>query len=251
MEFFVAAISLGLLGSFHCVGMCGPLALALPIHHKSTFFKISSVFAYNIGRALTYFLLGVLFGLVGQGFAIFGLQQVLSVSLGALILLSLIIPKFFNHGSLFGPRIQSFVGRLKSVMADFINNGRAGSFLFIGLLNGLLPCGLVYMAIAGAIATGSSLNGGLFMAFFGLGTIPAMFGIMWFGQLISIKFRSGIRKAFPYMMSVIAIMMILRGLNLGIPYLSPKMGTDKTEVSCHEQKACCHKLTGLNYIIIK
>jgi sulfite exporter TauE/SafE len=241
MGFLIAAISLGLLGSLHCVGMCGPLALALPIHHKSLSFKIGSVFAYNIGRALTYFLLGVLFGLIGQGFAIFGLQQFLSISIGSLILLSILLPKVFWFNFLNNPRWQIFVSRLKGAMSDFINNADTTSFLIIGLLNGLLPCGLVYMAIAGAIASGSSLHGGLFMAAFGIGTIPAMFGIMWFGQLISVKFRSGIRKAFPYMISVIAIMMILRGMNLGIPYISPKMEKGKTEVSCHEQKECCHK----------
>ncbi len=241
MESVIAAISLGLLGSFHCVGMCGPLALALPIHHKSTSFKIISVLAYNIGRALTYFLLGVFFGLIGQGFAIFGLQQILSITLGSLILLSIILPKLFHLNFLNNPGWQSLVSKLKMAMSGFITNANASSFLGIGLLNGLLPCGLVYMAITGAIATGSILNGGLFMAFFGLGTIPAMFSMMWFGQLISIRFRSGIRKAFPYMISLIAIMMILRGLNLGIPYVSPKTGSDKTGVSCHEQKECCHK----------
>jgi sulfite exporter TauE/SafE len=242
MEFLIAAISLGLLGSLHCVGMCGPLALALPIHHKSSFFKITSVFAYNIGRALTYFLLGVFFGLIGQSFAIFGLQQILSVSIGTLILLSIIVPKLFKFNFLNGPGWQALVNKLKVGMSDFMTNANPVSFLGIGLLNGLLPCGLVYMAIAGAIATGNILHGGLFMAFFGIGTIPAMFGIMWFGQLISIKLRSGIRKAFPYMISVIAIMMILRGLNLGIPYVSPKMESGKAEVSCHEPtKKCCHK----------
>jgi sulfite exporter TauE/SafE len=242
MGFLFAAISLGLLGSLHCVGMCGPLALALPVHHKNISFKIVSIFSYNLGRALTYFLLGVFFGLIGQGFAIFGLQQILSISIGALILVSILIPKVFRFDLLKNPGWQISVSRLKSKISNYINDAGTASFLIIGMLNGLLPCGLVYMAIAGAIATGNSLNGGLFMAFFGVGTIPAMFAIMWFGQLISIKFRSGIRKAFPYMISVIAIMMILRGLNLGIPYLSPKMDTNKAEVSCHEEtKECCRK----------
>lgn len=241
MEFLIAAISLGLLGSLHCVGMCGPLALALPIHHKSFSFKIGSILAYNFGRSVTYFMFGIVFGLIGQGFSVFGLQQVLSIVLGSLLLLSLILPKLFSFNKRINSSWQMMVQKLKGGISNYMNNANVPSFFAIGLMNGLLPCGLVYIAIAGAIATGSTLHGGLFMAAFGLGTIPSMFSVMWFGQLISIKFRSGIRKAFPYMISVIAIMMILRGLNLGIPYVSPKMEKGNAEVSCHEQKECCHK----------
>ncbi|MGZ4043606.1 MAG: sulfite exporter TauE/SafE family protein, partial [Bacteroidia bacterium] len=91
----VAAISLGLLGSFHCIGMCGPIALALPVHQATVFRKVVAILLYNSGRIITYSLLGLLFGIIGQGFAVFGLQQVLSVSLGTLILLSIILPKKF------------------------------------------------------------------------------------------------------------------------------------------------------------
>jgi uncharacterized protein len=239
MGFLVAAISLGLLGSMHCIGMCGPLALALPIHQKQTAAKVYSLLAYNIGRALTYSLFGVVFGLIGQGFAVFGMQQIISITIGSLILISILLPRLFSFESAF---FYSKLNYLKSLIAKYFKRSGISSFFIVGLLNGLLPCGLVYMAIAGAIATGNVLNGALFMAFFGLGTIPAMFSLMWFGDLISIKGRMIIRKAFPYMISVIGIMMILRGLNLGIPYLSPKMEKDKTEVSCHTRTIkCCHK----------
>jgi len=237
MAFILAAISLGLLGSMHCVGMCGPLALALPIHNKSTAAKIYSVLVYNIGRALTYCLFGVLFGMIGRGFAVFGLQQIISVILGSLILISILVPRLYSfEETLF----YSQLNKLKQIISNYFTRSGLSSFFIVGLLNGLLPCGLVYMAVAGAIATGNVVNGALFMAAFGLGTIPAMFGLMWFGNLISIKRRTLIRKAFPYMMSLIAIMMILRGMNLGIPYISPEMES-KGEISCHsEQKQCCH-----------
>lgn len=238
MTFLIAAISLGLLGSMHCIGMCGPLALALPIHQKNTAEKIYSVMAYNIGRALTYSVFGVVFGWIGQGFAVFGLQQAISIILGALILVSVVLPAVISFESTF---IYSKLTLLKQMISNYFTRSGVSSFFIVGLLNGLLPCGLVYMAVAGAVATGSIINGALFMGAFGLGTIPAMFSIMWFGNMISIKGRMMIRRAFPYMISLVAIMMILRGLNLGIPYVSPKM-ENKGEISCHtEQKDCCHK----------
>lgn len=238
MAFIIAAISLGLLGSIHCIGMCGPLALALPIYQKSTAAKVYSVLAYNIGRALTYSAFGVVFGWIGQGFAVFGLQQAISITLGSLILVSILLPKLFSFESAF---LYSKLNKLKQLISNYFTCSGASSFFIVGLLNGLLPCGLVYMAVAGAIATGSVLNGAVFMGVFGLGTIPAMFSLMWFGELINVKGRMVIRKAFPYMMSLIGIMMILRGLNLGIPYLSPKMES-RGEISCHtEQINCCHK----------
>lgn len=119
-------------------------------------------------------------------------------------------------------------------MADLFTQRSYSSLFAIGLLNGLLPCGLVYIALAGALASGTALNGALFMAAFGLGTIPMMMSLSWFANVISVRFRSGLRMAFPYLISVMAILMILRGMNLGIPYLSPKM-------EANGNKTCCHK----------
>lgn len=241
MGFILAAISLGLLGSFHCVGMCGPLALALPIHQSSAGVKVYSIFSYNIGRALTYSVFGIVFGLIGQGFAIFGLQQIISIVLGSLILISVITPYIFSFETAISSKIYGHFNKLKLLISGYFSRASSSSFFIIGLLNGLLPCGLVYMAVTGAIASGNVWSGAIFMAAFGLGTMPAMFGLMWFGHLISVKGRMVIRKAFPYVISLIGILMIIRGLNLGIPYLSPKMES-KGEVSCHEpKKMCCHK----------
>jgi sulfite exporter TauE/SafE len=108
------------------------------------------------------------------------------------------------------------------------------SFLLIGLLNGLLPCGLVYVAIVAALATGKIWLGGLLMFSFGLGTIPMMAGMMIFGRRVSMRHRQLINRAIPYMVSVMACILILRGLNLGIPYVSPKMGDSVKEIpTCH------------------
>lgn len=242
MEYILAAISLGFLGSFHCMGMCGPIALALPVHQKSASQKIISILAYNSGRILTYALFGMLFGLIGQSFAVFGYQQKLSVLLGALILLALLVPKRFAYHFRVTGKIYGLLNRLKNKIAQLFQQRSIRSFFSIGLLNGLLPCGLVYMGVAGAIATGSVFKGMLFMAFFGAGTLPLMFLVSYSSHLLSLKTRHIIHKAVPVFTGIMAVLLILRGLNLGIAYISPKLSEERHEV--HAKPAslnCCHK----------
>lgn len=238
-----AAISLGLLGSLHCVGMCGPIALSLPVQDKSQYARFLAILIYNLGRIITYSALGALFGLLGQGFAIFGLQQILSIVLGVIILLSVLLPGDLFAQFSFTSKLHQLFSKLKISLGNLFQNRSIKALFYIGLLNGLLPCGLIYMAITGALASGSVLSGTLFMALFGLGTVPAMFSVAWFGNLISVKFRLGITKAMPYVVSVMAVLLILRGMNLGIPYISPKMTEQcHTEATAPTQKVeCCHK----------
>ncbi len=237
-----AAISLGLLGSLHCVGMCGPIALSLPVQGKSQSSRFVSILIYNAGRIITYSALGALFGLVGQGFAIFGLQQILSIVLGVIILLSVLLPGDLFAQFSFTSKFHQLFSKLKVSLGNLFQNRSTKALFYIGLLNGLLPCGLIYMAITGALASGSVINGALFMALFGLGTVPAMFSVAWFSNLISVKFRLGITKAMPYVVSVMAVLLILRGMNLGIPYISPKMAEQcHTEVTTAPKVECCHK----------
>jgi sulfite exporter TauE/SafE len=163
--------------------------------------------------------------------------------LGSLILISVIIPASIKPQYKFLSPVYGLVSRLKNRMAELFAAKSLASLFSIGLLNGLLPCGFVYLAIAAAIASGSAANGALFMAAFGIGTVPVMMMISWFAHLATMKFRSNLSKLFPYVISLMAILMILRGLNLGIPYVSPKMSAvSPSEVSCHtETKICCHK----------
>lgn len=243
MSFILAAISLGFLGSFHCIGMCGPIALALPVHQKSITQKIISILAYNFGRIVTYTLFGVLFGFIGESFAFFGFQQKLSIALGIIILVGLLLPqKLFNQTKLFS-WIYSLLNSLKNKIANQFKKNGIKSLFSIGLLNGLLPCGLVYMGIAGSIATGSVLKGMLFMALFGLGTLPFMFSVSFTSHLISMRVRNGIRKAIPVTIAMMAILLILRGSNLGIKYISPKISADKnlTGNTAKKEIKCYHK----------
>jgi uncharacterized protein len=229
----VSGLTIGFLGSVHCLGMCGPIALTLPVFRLSGIKRVRSIAFYNVGRAITYAILGMLFGLVGAGFHLFGWQQWLSIVAGVLILLILLSGRF----SLSGARVlQPFTNRVKSRLGVFLKEDKtAGSYLGIGLLNGLLPCGLVYVAIAASIATGSVGGGALLMFSFGLGTIPMMATTMAFGRYISVHNRQRINKVAPYVIGAMAVLLILRGMNLGIPFISPK------DVSTEEMCAvdCC------------
>lgn len=239
----IAAISLGLLGSFHCIGMCGPIALSLPAKGNSFLQRIFSVLVYNSGRVITYTMLGLLAGAIGRSFALEGLQQPLSVTLGLLILLFVFIPHKYTSRISFTKPVYLIISRIKSSLVDLFKKRSYISLLLIGFLNGLLPCGLVYMALAGALATTGIMSGALFMIFFGLGTIPLMLTVNISKEIIPLKIRGNLNKVVPYFISIMAFLLILRGLNLGIPYVSPRIDTQTSSfASCHSETApCCHK----------
>lgn len=232
----LTAITLGFIGSFHCVGMCGPIALALPLDRSSNLSKVTGVLCYNSGRIFIYALFGGLFGLIGQSIVVAGYQQMLSITIGACMLIMILLPnKVFSKYQL-TRFIYFYIGKMKQKLSVLFKKSSHSSLFFIGTLNGLLPCGLVYLGIAGAIATGNSLQGSLFMAVFGLGTLPAMFSLSLLGNSINMKYRNKINKAIPAFLVATAVLLIFRGMNLGIPYVSPEMSD--TQPVAHK---CCHK----------
>ena len=240
------------MGSFHCAGMCGPIAIALPLHGNSAGGKILGGSLYNLGRTTTYGIMGAIFGLLGQGVAMIGFQQKISVIMGGLMIISVLFPALFRNQYSLEKSWLSMVGKLKATIGRMFSIRSYSSLFFIGMLNGLLPCGLVYMAIAGAIGTGSVGLGSLYMILFGLGTIPMLLGISLAGNLLSLTVRNRINKLIPVMVVVVGIFFVLRGLSLGIPYLSPprekiekkfEKSLEKEEAAAFHyqegQKACC------------
>ena len=209
--------------------MCGPIAMALPVHNKPPLLKYALILSYNFGRILTYALLGVLAGVIGKSFALAGLQQALSISIGILLLMYVFIP-FKNVINAY-----PFFLWIRTSFARVFSMGSKSSLFFVGILNGLLPCGLVYIGLAGAVATGDLLKGAFFMAAFGTGTLPMMILVPLAGSLITVSTRNKMRKIIPVIVTSMALFFILRGLNLGIPYLSPKINKDSTSVSCHTE----------------
>lgn len=226
------ALSIGLLGSLHCVGMCGPIALSLPLDRSSQWSKFSGNLIYSSGRLAAYFSMGLLFGLLGSGFELMGLQQYLSITIGVLIILGVI-----THSNLFKFPLpafyQKFIRNLQSQLGKAFERKSNANLLGIGFINGFLPCGLVYMAIAGAINSTNALSGGLFMLSFGLGTLPLMWLVALYGNKIHSLFNLNIKRYLPFFLLILGVLFILRGANLGIPYLSPLLVEDTQTLNCH------------------
>lgn len=225
MELWTAFL-LGLIGSAHCAGMCGPLALALPRSARARF--VLGRVLYNLGRIVTYLLMGAFFGLLGHGFALAGLQRWVSLVLGAAILVGLFLsPRFANTLP-----VTRLVGWLKSALGRLFQSQELTSLLAIGLLNGLLPCGLVYIALAAAATTGSLMNGLEYMFAFGLGTVPMMLAISLIGTKLQFILRLRLQRLIPVSLAILGALLLLRGMALGIPYVSPKLPAQPADATC-------------------
>lgn len=233
----LAALTLGLLGSMHCVGMCGPLVLAVPSSATTRWKFIVERVIFNVGKALTYGVMGAGVGFAGKGI-VMNFQQDVSIILGVTILLSIVIPLGIKSKlEKFSPlkHIYSFIKERFAIMMR--KRGIAALFA-LGALNGLLPCGLVYTALIGATAVADVWQSALFMIVFGLGTSPILIAVSLAGKLFSVKYRSFFNRAIPAMSIALAVILILRGMNLGIPLVSPKI----THTVQHEEKMdCCEE----------
>ena len=230
------AFAIGFLGSVHCVGMCGPIALALPHVHDSRRTLIFSRLLYNAGRTTTYAALGVLSGIFGRTISAVGFQQTLSIVLGAIILLAVLLPSRFLRRFMPTKFTAGFMASVKTYWKKLFGSRRLSSLFVIGVLNGFLPCGLVYVAMTAAAVTGGIATATMFMVMFGLGTTPVMLATSLSGNLLSLRIRRAINRLLPVGALVLAALLILRGLSLGIPYVSPDLhpGKQVTEQShCH------------------
>lgn len=228
MELWTAFL-LGLLGSAHCAGMCGPLALALPGAGNSPQALLVGRLGYNAGRIVTYTIMGALFGLLGRGFELAGIQRWVSLTLGAIILTSLFVSKRLALGF---PATKA-VGWLKGVFGKLLHRRTVGSLLLIGMLNGLLPCGLVYVACAAATSTGSLAGGTGYMVAFGLGTVPMMLGLSLAGAKVQFRLRLRLQRLIPVSLGIVGCLLLLRGMALGIPYISPDLAASGASCCAH------------------
>ncbi|NJB35296.1 sulfite exporter TauE/SafE family protein [Croceivirga sp. JEA036] len=233
-----AALVLGILGSLHCLGMCGPIAFMLPLDREHKGKKLMQLFLYHLGRVLAYGILGLVFGIVGKGLYLFGIQQKLSIVIGILMIAITVIPaKYLNTLKLTAP-IYKIIGQVKTVLGSALKKRTADTFLTIGFLNGFLPCGLVYMALLGAIALATPMQGALYMMLFGVGTIPLMTSAVFFSSLLQGNTKQRIQKWIPAFVVLIGVLFVLRGMGLGIPYVSPKAPAPQTEMVSSQME--CH-----------
>ena len=231
----LSASILGLMGSLHCVGMCGPIAFMLPVDRSNKYKKIGQIFIYHSGRLLAYSIIGLIFGLLGKGLYLFGMQQKLSIAIGVLMIVFVLIPyRTFNKYNLSKP-IYKLISKVKNRLGQELKKKSPDTFLTIGFLNGFLPCGLVYMALFGAIAMGDAAQGSLYMFLFGLGTIPLMTSAIYFSGFLKGSMRKRVQRLIPVFVIVIGVLFILRGMGLGIPYISPEPVLEfvAAEIDCH------------------
>lgn len=217
----ITPLTIGIVGSLHCMGMCGPIVVALPLKNQNLFTKILGAILYNSGRVATYGVLGLLFGLLGRGIHMAGFQQWTSIILGIVMIVSVLFPFVFREKITVGNLLAGMAAQLISRLKKLFASRSYRSLLLIGLLNGLLPCGLVYVAIAGAISSGSVVSGSLFMVLFGLGTIPLLLLAALASDAIGQRIRAKMQRAVPYFVFFLGVLFILRGMSLGIPFISP------------------------------
>ncbi len=225
---------MGAVGSLHCIGMCGPLALALPLSHRSEGGRLLGGVIYNLGRLTTYAALGLVLGTAGEHLFSHKVQSVLSVTLGILVLVYLFIPVRRKASSAIIAQVNQPFIKLRAMLGKLFRSAKSTSLFSIGVLNGLLPCGLVYLAVTSSLLTGTALKGSLFMLFFGAGTFPAMIAAVFFGSHFNQHLRLKLRNAIPVFLFIMGVLLVLRGLNLGIPFISPALPESlKGVVECH------------------
>jgi sulfite exporter TauE/SafE len=233
----ISGFLIGIAGSVHCAGMCGPLQLLVPSFNKGKRAGNREFISYHSGRIILYMVLGILSGLLGlQGF-MFQSFQWTSIILGLIMLLLAWIG--INNSNKLNTLILSKIQQRISSSYQSMRNSPSYLIIFnLGILNGLLPCGMVYFALLNALSSGSLSNSMLAMLGFGMGTLPIFILLNGIGLKLSTYPRLKILQ--PWLLSLVALMIILRGLNLGIPYLSPKViresthGTPRLEC-CKEQ----------------
>lgn len=215
------ALLFGLISSFHCIGMCGPIAMMLPVDRNNPAKKVTQIMSYHLGRISAYAIIGFIFGLLGKGFFIAGIQQKMSIVIGILMIAAIVIPEKVFARYNFSKPLFRLISKMKQLLGSQFKKKSYQSLFTIGLLNGFLPCGMVYVALFGAIAMQSSSLGILYMVLFGLGTIPLMSTVLYMDSFLSVAVRNKIQKAIPVVVALIGVLFILRGLGLGIPYISP------------------------------
>ncbi len=213
MEF--TALLIGLAGSLHCLGMCSPLVMAATAMNPSV---IISKLVYNAGRIFTYAVLGMIVAGAGMSLPAKNYQNLLSIILGITLLL-------IATGGIRNIRIpilttllQSFNRKLKNLFRTFITQKNLGSLLVLGSINGLLPCGLTFLALTYCLTLQAPHDGFYFMLLFGVGTLPVMLGFTSIFQFIAKRFKLNIQTITTGMLVVSGIVLIARVFIIQLPH---------------------------------
>ncbi|RZK40980.1 MAG: sulfite exporter TauE/SafE family protein [Pedobacter sp.] len=232
MSNYYIAFLLGFLGSLHCAVMCGPLMLSLPLQKTNYLKSALQILSYQFGRILTYTILGVIVGFVGNSITVFADQEMLSLGIGSMLVVFTLLYLTGRYSKI----TSSFQNKLTLPIAKLMGKIYGLPFwgFFAGLLNGLIPCGMVYLALATALNSASVKSAGSFMLLFGLGTTPLLLMISLGGIYLKRYIKFNPSKLVPWFMLFIGVLFILRSANLGLPFLSPNHG-----VHTHNQVEVC------------
>jgi uncharacterized protein len=231
---WIAGFVVGIGGSLHCAGMCGPLALVLPTGPAGRWRFIIGRLLYNVGRTLTYGGLGLIAGVAGRGLVLAGAQQAVTVFLGVILLCSVLVPLLSRKFHLAIQLPATITTYITTRLSGLLRNPSGMAFLSVGMLNGLLPCGFVYVGLAAAVTLGDVVRSALFMVGFGFGTIPVMFAVSVLRGGVKEGLRRHLLRVVPVATVVLALLLIVRGLNMGIPYISPHVSEKETmQTHCH------------------
>ncbi|WP_199120430.1 sulfite exporter TauE/SafE family protein [Pedobacter sp. ASV28] len=219
MSFLYLAFLMGFLGSLHCAVMCGPIMLGLPLQKQHLFENAVQLFLYQLGRITVYVFLGILVGALGNSLSIFANQEILSLVIGVLFVVFAVV----QLSGLYVGGLRSYQLKLITPLSRLMGKVLRLRFwgFFAGLLNGLIPCGMVYLALTTALSNASAQSGAMFMLMFGLGTAPLMFFVSFGGVYLKKYIKFNIQKLLPWFMLLMGILFTARSLNLGIPFLSP------------------------------
>lgn len=217
----LSALILGLVSSLHCIGMCGPIAMMLPLNRHNPAKRAAQLLLYHFGRMTAYGSLGLVFGIMGKGLYLAGVQQYLSIVAGVIMIVIAVVPEKVFARYNFSKPVYSLISTIKTNLGGQFRKRGGKALFFTGLLNGYLPCGLVYAALFGAIAMQSVPGGAGYMVLYGAGTVPLMSVVAYTSGFISNKMRGTMAKVVPYAAAVIGILFVIRGLGLNWQYLSP------------------------------
>jgi sulfite exporter TauE/SafE len=225
----VSAFILGLASSFHCIGMCGPIAMALPLNRRTKGTQLLGLLSNNLGRIVTYAIIGLVIGSIGFSLQLYHFLQGLSIVVGALMIVVAWRKQLLRKIEFQAGFLQKWIVRN---MGKLLASNSPFKLFLLGNLNGLLPCGMIFIAISTALLAENAIGSAAVMASFGLGTLPGMLLVGFFSQQISGPFRANMSRAFPFFMTAVGALVMLRGANLGIPYISPKIAATTTTNSC-------------------
>lgn len=236
INLLITGFVIGLSSSFHCIGMCGPLALIAPIERKNKYTEIRDTLTYNFGRLISYSFLGFIVGVLGLSFTLLLSGQYISIIFGTLMLLFAIqvYYPFFTFQSKITDQLTIQIGRIFSKLKSY---NLAYPAVLFGIINGFLPCAMVYFGLLNAMSSHNNLISIYAMIAFGIGTMPAMLALGFIKQKKIIS-KLYFKKAVPFLLIIAALLTILRGLGLGIPLISPSI-TDSNSSHQNPKMECC------------